>query len=964
MTRSFHVLLTTTALLPLIVASSAWAQADVSPATNQTGAAKTSTSGDPLRGTGPTSAAQAQSDAAPENAQAGGDNEIVVTGYRAALGSAQELKRNSSSIVDAVVSDDIGKLPDNNAAEAISRIVGVTVLRYNDEAGVILVRGLPDVATTFNGREFFSAEDRVLHLQDFPAGVAAGIEVYKSGTPDLIEPGLAGLVNLRSRRPFDVKDTEIAGEIRGSYNDQSKAFDPSGNLLLTKRWDTPIGEIGALVNMSYTRTTYRNADRYADSAVITPRGFGVDDPADDLTVTTPGVGNFNFPANAGNFYEKGVRHRPAINGTIQWRPSANLEVYAEGLWQAYRGNVLRDSFNVNFERRDANGVAPTLSNVVLVPGEPNKAASFTKTGGFVPEFSRVAQDDRTDTYQGALGFKWTTGRATLSGDFAYTNSRYKALELAVDSQLATAPTINVDWDARGSAVFDLGSYDITNPDNSRWRGFNQREFVAKGNGLQGRLDLDLETDWGFLPHLQFGVRASDRNASSQNNTRYAYTAGLNIPLASLPTGALEVITDGFRNDPQRFQNWLAPNRDAIIANSEALRQLAYQSVQQATVLFPNDGGIRDAVAKYATAEIPVDPLGGFTASEASYAFYGQGKFAFDLGGIEVDGTAGARIVNTDGEYRGFSRVQATDGIVGIVPTTTKQNYVDVLPSAIARIRFSKKWQVRLGYTQTRTRPGFGQLNPSLNITANSPGPDGSPPQFDATGSGGNPNLRPLTSQNYDSTLEWYFSKNGSASVAAFYRDIDGFIGNYTQVVNDPIYGRVQLNRPENAGNGRIKGIEASAQTFFDFLPGLLSGFGVQANGTYLDGTNQLPQALGESDRQVRITGLSKWAYNLTGFYEKGKVSARLSYNWRSGYTTSYNRTINETQYAGELVRPVSRLDFSASFEPYNNISLVANVSNILAQPFKNYRYYNETQYFGRDLRIEGRYMSLGLRFKM
>jgi len=164
MTRSFHVLLTTTALLPLIVASSAWAQADVSPATNQTGAAKTSTSGDPLRGTGPTSAAQAQSDAAPENAQAGGDNEIVVTGYRAALGSAQELKRNSSSIVDAVVSDDIGKLPDNNAAEAISRIVGVTVLRYNDEAGVILVRGLPDVATTFNGREFFSAEDRVLHL--------------------------------------------------------------------------------------------------------------------------------------------------------------------------------------------------------------------------------------------------------------------------------------------------------------------------------------------------------------------------------------------------------------------------------------------------------------------------------------------------------------------------------------------------------------------------------------------------------------------------------------------------------------------------------------------------------------------------------------------------------------------------------------------------------------------------------
>ena len=350
-------------------------------------------------GDDPTSETAKEERAEPVSAE-----DIVVTGYRAAMGSAQETKRQSDAIVDAIVSEDIGKLPDNNAAEAISRIVGVQVLRYNDEAGVVLVRGLPDVNTTFNSREFFTADDRVLHLQDFPAGVAAGLEVYKSGTSDLIEPGLAGLINLRSRRPFDVKDTEIAGEVRGSYNDQSKAFDPSGNLLLTKRWDTSIGEIGALLNFSYVRTTYRNADRYADSAIISPQGFNTEDPSDDMTVTTPGVGNFRFPANAGNFYETGVRHRPAINGTIQWRPTPDLEIYAEGLWQAYRGKVMRDGFNVNFERRSIDGIAPTLSNVVLVEGEPLKAASFTKTGGYVPEFFRSTQDDQTDTYQAALGF--------------------------------------------------------------------------------------------------------------------------------------------------------------------------------------------------------------------------------------------------------------------------------------------------------------------------------------------------------------------------------------------------------------------------------------------------------------------------------------------------------------------------------------------------------------------------------
>ncbi|PJI88500.1 TonB-dependent receptor [Sphingomonas koreensis] len=904
-------------------------------------------------------AAAQEAPAATPEAEEPAANEIVVTGYRAALGSAAAIKRNSDSIVDAIVSEDIGKLPDNNAAESIARVTGVTVLRYNDEAGDILVRGLPDVATTFNSREFFTADDRKLHLQDFPAGVAAGIEVYKSGTADLIEPGLAGLVNLRSRRPFEVRDTEIAGEIRASYNDQSQAFDPSGNLLLTKRWDTPIGEVGALINFSYVRTTYRNADRYADSAVISPQGFNTGDPGDDIPVTTPGVGNFRFPANAGNFYEKGIRHRPAINGTIQWRPTPDLELYAEGLWQAYRGDVMRDAFNVNFERRSASGVLPTISNVVLVPGEPLKAQSFTKTGGYVPEFFRSTQDDSTDTYQGAIGFKWKTGRATLSGDFAYTHSKYQAREDSVDAQLATAPTINVDWDVRGSAIFDLGGYDIANPANTLWRGYYQRDFITKGDGYQGRLDLDLETDIGWLPRIQFGLRATDRTSMAQNNNRYAYTAGLGLRLDSLPTGALEMITDGYRGDPQRFQNWLAAPRQSIRDNAEALRQLSYASLQQLVVLFPNDGGIREALGKFATEEIPFDPFNGFSAKESSYAAYLQGKYAFDLGGVQVDGTLGVRVVNTDGVYSGYSRVDGQP-----VKRDARQNYVDILPSFLSRFRFGSQWQMRLAFTETRTRPGFGQLNPSLNITRNNPGPDGSPPRYAAFGSGGNPDLQPLTSKNYDATLEYYFSKNGSASIAAFYRDLDGFISNYTRDVVDPVYGLIQINRPENAGKGRIKGVEASVQTFFDFLPGWLSGFGAQANVTYLDGTNALPVALGEGARQVKLTGLSTWAYNLTGFYEKNGISARLSYNRRSEFVTSYNRTANEVQYAGEITRPISRLDFSVSYDLTPGFTLVGNVSNILGEPFNNYRYYNETQYFPRDLRVEGRYFSLGLRFKM
>jgi len=904
-------------------------------------------------------------DAAPApTAQDTGDQagtDIVVTGFRASLGSSQERKRASDSILDAVVAEDIGKLPDNNAAESLARITGVQVLRYNDEAGDTLVRGLPNITTTYNGRELWSADDRQLHFQDFAASVAAGMEVYKSGTADLIEPGLAGLINLRARRPFDVKDLTVAGEIRGTYNDQSKAADPAGNLLLTKRWNTSIGEIGALINVSWVRGTYRDADRYDDGNPITPAGYNTADPADDLTVTTPGVGQFHFPNAVGNYYSKGTRYRPSVNGALQWRPSANLELYAEGLWSAYRGVETIDAFGVDLGRTGLDGSAGTLSNVVLVPGEDGKAASLTKTGGFSPTFNRSAQNDRLDTYQGAAGFKWTTGRATLSGDFAYTRSKYEASEYRVDGYFSSVPTVNVDFDAKGSGVFDLGNFDATNPASYLWNGYYQRHFVAQGDGYQGRIDLDLDTDSSWLPKLQFGFRATTRTSRINNGDRYASTTALAIPLTSLPTGQLEMVTDGWRNDPQRFQNWLEPSRAAIRDKGDDLRLAALAALQQLSAANPTDQGLKDSIAAFGTSAVQDNPSADYHASEQTFAAYAQGRYNFDLGGIRIDGVLGVRVVNEDGKTYGMSRVVDPSGVISFIPRSATQNYVDVLPSFQSKIHFTNQLQLRLAYTMTRTRPGFGDLNPSLNITtATATGSS----KYNGFASSGNPDLKPLTSKNYDASLEYYFSKNGYVSAAFFYHDLWGFINTYTQDAIDPVYGLIQLSRPENAGRGRIKGVELSAQTFFDFLPGWLSGFGAQANVTYLDGTNALPGTPGGDAPDVPITNVSKWTYNVSGFYEKGRISARVSYNWRSRFVTSYYLNSDSLRYAGEVTRPISRLDASLSYEAMKGITVVANASNILAQPFNNYRYYNETQYFPRDLRLEGRYFSLGVRFKM
>ena len=392
-----------------------------------------------------------------------------------------------------------------------------------------------------------------------------------------------------------------------------------------------------------------------------------------------------------------------------------------------------------------------------------------------------------------------------------------------------------------------------------------------------------------------------------------------------------------------------------------MRLAALAALQRLSTAHPSDQGLLNSIAQFGSRDVQDNPSADYHASERTFAAYAQGRYHFDLASVRIDGVAGVRVVNEDGQEHGMSRVVDPTGAVSFVPRSAGQNYVDVLPSFQSNIHFTNELQLRLAYTKTRTRPGFGDLNPSLNITtATSTGSS----KYNGYASSGNPDLKPLTSQNYDASLEYYFKKNGYVSVAFFYHDLKGFINTYTQDAIDPVYGLIQLSRPENAGKGRIKGVEASAQTFFDFLPGWLSGFGAQANLTYLDGKNAFPSVPGGDAPSAPITNVSKWSYNLSGFYEKGRISARLSYNWRSHFVTAYYLNSGSQRYAGEVTRPISRLDASLSFEATKGISVVGNVSNILAQPFSNYRYYNQTQYFPRDLRLEGRYFSLGVRFKM
>ncbi|MGZ8308117.1 MAG: TonB-dependent receptor domain-containing protein, partial [Allosphingosinicella sp.] len=237
-------------------------------------------------------------------------------------------------------------------------------------------------------------------------------------------------------------------------------------------------------------------------------------------------------------------------------------------------------------------------------------------------------------------------------------------------------------------------------------------------------------------------------------------------------------------------------------------------------------------------------------------------------------------------------------------------------------------------------------------------------------SGGNPDLRPIQSRNYDATLEYYFARQGSMSLALFRRDVRGFIFRSRETVpyDSPI-GEIRLDAPFNSGKGKIEGAEFAFTTFFDYdwLPGFAKGFGIQANYTYIDASTELAAQYRDNQLpgQQDFPNVSKHAYNLIGMYERNNVTARLAYNWRSQFVVDY-RDIQGLQ-APLRQDSLGQLDFSMSYTPIKNVTIAFDALNILAgkQPIRTYREFaggnGATFPWGRKY-LE-RVFSLGVRFR-
>ena len=850
------------------------------------------------------------------------DDTIVVTGLKRSLTSARNVKRNSEQIVDTIVAEDIGKLPDVAVSDTAARIPGVQVERGGGEAGRVLVRGLDNTyyTTTYNGREIFTAETRSVALQDFPAGGISAIEAFKTSTANLVEPGLAGLINVRSRRPFDFTNPEIAGSVWVNYPKQSQDLKPNAQLLLTDRWDVGEGEFGALINFSYTRMHYQDS--------IRRHGFFI-----------AGLEGFRSPDWPEIQYGEGDRWRPSINGALQWRPNADVELYAEALWQGYREEVSSRMWaqplwgGASYENIVTEGnniISGTVNN-------PHQCCDdLNRTWGF-----QGATKRKTNTYQFAVGGRWDLGALRVTADLARTDSRFDLRTESVDYEINNND-YSVDWftgrPGGDGPTFQIRGLDPTDPSNYNYRGFYEDYLTAEGDDWQARLDFEYEpAGIDFIRNIQWGVRFVNRDSAARAGDVYYDLFNRGVPISAVPLD-YQLFNGAFRGDDNRPfpTTWIAPTFESVWDNLEELRQFNFDQYAFFGIGLPGRASLDGPLN---------DPGRTFNINEKSYAAYGQVNYGFDMGETRVDGAIGLRAVKTKTDTRGTI---FTSG--GPEPISFKNDYTDWLPNAHVRISFNPQWQMRLAATQTRTRPTFQQLNPALSL--------GSPPNCGALppgvecvrlATGGNPFLKPLDSNNYDASLEYYFSATGFASVAAFYRDMSGFITNraFTFGAPDPDSGvPIRLTGPVNTNDATIKGWEAQVSTFFDWdwVPNWGRSFGAQANVTYIDAKADflLFQDAGvEGSGTVirdRIADVSKWTFNLVGMYERGGLTARLAYNKRSSYPEGPlvedcpSCPVFTRQGRG---RGSSRLDWSSSYAFNSNLTLFFDWTNILNTPFKS-----------------------------
>lgn len=875
---------------------------------------------------------------------------FVVTGIRASATKALDVKRTSVNVVDSLIAEDISKFPDNNVVEALQRVPGVQVTsRFRGEVSELSIRGMPDIATTVNGRNIFTASGTSVALQDIPASLLRQVDVYKTRSADLLENGIAGVIDIRTHRPFDFADDKVVLAARGIYQDQSDKIGPNYSALVSRRWETNAGKFGVLVNVSYAKTPYRDQNVTAGAAFpyftgTPPAGF---DPYSKIPNVDAG-GNVvwvagteaGLPTAAGSTLKvnganvpyvltrdafimvdtTGIRERPAANISLQFAPNDNAEYTFEAFYNGYRN----DNFNnLQFTFVDwwGNLGANPSANITLYPGT-NIVKSRKSIGDAYMFMSGDLATGKTDSYVYSLGGKWKIGAdLNLRSDLSYQNSEFNGSFFAIRTDRWPNIVTSVDFNSGGGlpaitigdnpATAAVNESDLTDAKQFYMAELYDNANRNKGDALTYTIDGDLKTNWGVIKSLKFGMRYDDRKASEANRTQS--TSGLGQPISNFP--GLAYVNSGFFDGQSAVPStWVAADGYYIRDNADKFRTI-YRDAGKGAIL------VGDQLKLFEN----------FHVKEVNTAAYVRADFETYLGGKRLDGQFGVRYVNvgTDMSFTDRNTLKTSSASASVAK---------LLPSLMARYSLTDDLKVRFSYGETLRRPNFASLNPLITYNK-----DVTNIGYGTAG-GGNPNLKPTESKNYDLAVEWYFAKSSAVYATAFKRKIEGLVVDFRKRVSVVVppattpYDYI-LSQPDNASNGKLDGVEFGVVYFPDNLPAVLQGLGAQFSYTMLDSSQDIPitDATGKvtGTATTPFFGVSDSSYNATLAYEKKKLGMRLAYVWREAFQYDNDAAL----FANPLARwrnPEKSLDLQVSYKITDDFVVTLDATNLTGEIYQSY----------------------------
>jgi iron complex outermembrane receptor protein len=859
--------------------------------------------------------------------------EVVVRGFRSSLQQAVYLKRDAVNARDSIVSEDIGKMPDLNLAEAIQRVPGVAITREGGEGRQISIRGLGPSFTrvTLNGMEVPAStggldsfggvnRGRGFDFNVFSAELFNRIDVHKSPTASIEEGGVSGTVELYTARPLDNPGTHTSLFGQAGYNDLSEEADPTLTAFFSTTNDA--NTFGFLATAAYTERT------------VWQDGFGTvrwaipDQPfaGNNTTYTDEELNSFWYPRLPRQDSFHHGQERLGLSSSVQFRPSDTLEFGVNWVMSSFEAT--RDSYNsfAEFRRSGPWGYPSITPNSIT----PDSGGDYIVAGNFDGVGLRTESRqnaDETDFNQFTADFEWGIGdNFTLSGMIGQAKSEFTDdyFRANIETFEDTGGT-NFSYDFTGNANVAAIDYDIdvSDPNNFYLMG-NERIEQNLVDRTNDTVRLDLNWIVNDSHSFDFGVIA---------NTREVDSRVLRCPTCEDQTdvtglGKLYTYEDlGDHGSNTELDFWVLDFNAAKAAYGPYVWEL-YAGPGRAT----------------------------WTVEEETMGVYADYNFATDFSGHEFRLNAGVRWVDTD--------VTATGWLSDTQTNVETNSYDNVLPSLNVAYDVTEDLVLRASLSQTMTRAGLSSLAPAKSYS-----------DVNFTVSGGNSQLDPLVSDNIDLSAEWYFAEQSLVSFAYFTKDIDSFISSPSteEPLRQEDYGPVSNiypTQPElldpsliwtystsaNTEGTELDGFEISFQHSFAELGGFLSGFGFIGNYSYVDATTEVVRS-GQTVT-VPLEGLSENSWNATVYYEVDDWGVRVAVNNRDDYITDNTGSNGNVSHA---TTGPTRWDMSAFYHINDMITVTFEGINLSDEPERLYTTGDGTLNLVREYNFTGRQLFLGLR---